>query len=239
MYHFARTDWQKRLDGGFTVWSEGYDVQIDVLSTSRPLNSLKLQTSHIVFGLYTTMVDVAAHSRFCETHTDFFLNRRRVGVLVIEEKAPRTPLRSGGINATGTSIRSGSPQSNAVTYPSGTFNDPDDIGFSVSYTFSGVRVNSKDVFLAILDALATTAQFPQAAPFTSLSAISPSGGCTVRVDAVERMNYSFIIKTLRLVISDIIVPLGKFEEMTLQLKGDDSTVAEGSIKLTDSKSIAR
>ncbi len=241
MYKFAQTGWSKVLVGGITIWVERFNVQIDIESEGMAHGSTKLETSHIVLGLYQTMVEVAARSHFCETLTTLTMHGRQIGRLIIEKRTQRT-VEGGGSDAINLTLVEASPQGNAVTYPSGHFIDPDDPDFSISYTYSGARINSKDIFLAVLDALATSAQFSPLTPFSSLSIISPSGDCAVNIVGIDGgfpVNYSFVTKTLRIVVMEIMVKLGKFEEIELQLKYEDFMMASASFKLADRGTIAQ
>lgn len=223
--------------GALTVWSSGFDVEIDIESSRGAHGSVPLETVHIVSGLYETIVDVVAQSRFCEVHTTLLLHRRQIGILLLQKRSPTRTLATGGANATSSVSVDSVAQENAVVYPSGTFTDPDDAAFSLSYTYSGVRINSKDIFLAVLDALATAAQFSRVKYFQSLTAVSPSGSCAISIVAnlgsIFRVNYSFVTKALRFLIVDVMVPLGKFEGLTLQLKWETSEMAEMSVRLGD------
>lgn len=235
MYHFAQEGWDKVLDGGFTIWAEGFDVEIDIEASHPPSGPLRLQTSHIVFGLYRTIVDVAAQSHFCEVLTSLFVHRRQIGMLVIEGRTPRL-LEQGEYNASNGIILRASTLGSAVTYPSGDITDPVEPEFSVSYTFSGDRINSRDIFLAVIEALAISAQFSWRTPFRYLDSSSPSGKCVVRIVSIEgpfKVNYSYVTKALRSMIRDVMVILRKFEDVTLQLKWNTFVIAEGSIKSVD------
>ena len=241
MYQFAQAGWTYKLTGGYTVWAEGLDVQLDVESSSGSHGSLGLETRHIAFGILNTMVDVAATSRFCEVLTTISLHRRQLGIFVIEKRRPRT-LGNGKANITISSPPAVSSQSNAVTYPTGQFKDSEDPEFSISYTYTGARINSKGVFLAILDALATSAQFARGMSFDSLDAASAGGDCVIKIvgnDGPYKVNYSFVAKALRILIADIIVPLNKFEEMKFELEWEATVMAEASIRLANRGTVAR
>ena len=237
MYSFAQEDWNKQQLDAFTILSPRSDIQIDI----EPFrDTIQLEVNHIVFGLYDTILDVAEKSRFCETLSTLSLHRRLVGTLRIEKMTPR--ILDGGINAPNLTVVKGLPQSNGVTYPTGRLQDPDNPEFSIDYIYYGARINSKDIFLAILDALATAAQFSDIEPFESLRAASPSGPCVVNlvgVDGPIKTNYSFVTKALRMTIVGIMVKLGKFEEIALRLKWEGSLIAEGSVKLTDRGAVAQ
>ena len=239
MYQFAQIGWHKELDGGLRVWAEGFDVEVNIRALRGPQNPLALQTVHIVFGLYETIVDVAAQSRFCDVVTTLWLHRRRLGYLRIEKRMPEK--LTSGTDDTNLTVVKAFPQSNDGTYPSGQFIDPDDPEFSIHYTFSGARIDSKSIFLAILGGLAASAQYSPDRGFRSLHTISPSADCVIdiiEIDASFEVNYSFVTKALRMMITDIIVPLRKFEEVTFQLKWLASTIAEGSIKLANRGAVA-
>ena len=191
----------------------------------------------MAIGLYTTMLDIAALSRFCEVHATLSQHQRLIGLLFIE-KTPSPTLEQAGINATSLLLDTDSLQ----TYPSGRIVDPNDPNFEIGYTYSGARLNSKDVFLGVLDALATAAQFGRLTFFESLNAVSPSGACTISIAAIQsstfRVTYNFVTKALLFMITEVMVYLKKFGEVTLQLEWKGSAMAEMSVKLADHRAIA-
>ena len=242
MYHFAQLGWDKPLAQSITYWAEGYNVQIGIDSAQGSYGSIRLATNHIVIGLYTTMLDVAALSRFCEVHTTLSLHQRKICVLHIEKKTSAT-LEQGGTNATNLLLDKGSLQGSVLTYPSGRIIDPDDPNFEIAYTYSGARLNSKDVFLGVLDALATAAQFNRLTFFESLNVNSPSGSCTISILAIQsssfRVKYSFVTRALLIMITDIMIHLKNFGEVTLQLEWKRSSMAELSVKSADHSPLAQ
>ena len=143
--------------------------------------------------------------------------------MLIEKKTSPT-LEWGGPNATSVLLEKGSPQGSVLTYPSGRVIDLDDLNFSVVYTYSGARLNSKDVFLAVLDALAIAAQSDRLALFESLKVISPSGACTISTVAIRK--YSFVTRALLIMIREIMVYLKNIGELMLRLEWKMSAMAE-------------
>lgn len=235
MYHFAQKGWNQQLSGGFTIWVVGFTVEIDIESSQGQHGSFDLQTCHIILGLYETMVEVSAQSRFCEVLTTLSLHRRQIGVLTIQKRTSSTQEKDGA-NATRSLMANGFSSSNVATYPSGQITDADDARFTVTYIYSGIRINSKDIFLAALDALATAAQFSPDTSFTSLNAISASGYCVISIamdGSQSQMSYSYVTKALRAMISSIVVVLRRFEEVTFQLNWRGNKMVEGSIRLAD------
>ena len=242
MYHFAQLGWDSPLGQSITYWAEGYNVQIGIISTQGSYGSIRLANSHIVIGLYTTVLDVAARSRFCEVHTTLSQHQRKIGLLHIEKKTSAT-LEQGGTNATNLLLDKGSLNGSVLTYPSGRIIDPDNPNFEIVYIYSGARLNSKDVFLGVLDALATAAQFNRLTFFESLNVISPSGACTISIVAIQsstfRVKYSFVTRALLIMITDIMIYLKNFGEMTLQLEWKRSAMADLSVKSANHAPIAQ
>ena len=226
--------WNKKLERALTVWTESFDVQIDIAPSQMSFGSIPLVTNHVVSGIYETIVDVAAKSRFCEVLSTLSLHMRHIGTMRIEKVTPRT--LDAEANVTLLTIADVHSQSNDITYPSGRYKDPDDVEFSIDYEYSGARINSKDIFLVVIDALATAAQSSPDTLLNSIHAVSPSGDCVINIAKVggrSKINYSFVTKALRLLITDIMVKLRKFEEIGFRLNWDASVVAEASIKLAD------
>ena len=229
-YEFAQLGWNRALRRSATVWADGFNTQIYIETAGDAHGSFHLDTGQILSGLYDTMVDVSAQSRFCEVSTTLSLYGRRTGLLVLEKRRPST-LGGHGTNAANSSLLTASSQSNAATYPSGSIVDRDDQSFSLSYAYSGVSINSKDVFLAIIDGLTIAGQSPPSTPFKSLNAVSPSGICVISIVEVDQVKYSYVTKALRNLVRDIMVTLKKFGEVTFKLMLEGRTMAAGSIKL--------
>lgn len=236
MYRFAQEEWQQPLIRIYTFRSVRYDIQMEV----EPAPSvLKLENGHVVLGVYDTIVDVAAKSQFCETLSTISFHGREVGTVRIEKKMPET--LDNGSGATSFTTVDTSPQGNGMTYPKGRFDDPDEPHFSVEYIFYGGRINSKDIFLAVLDALAIAAQFKDIAPFTSLDGASPSGDCVIKILGTRgryKVNYSFVTKTLLILIQHIMIPLVKFEEVALRLIWKGTLMANASVKMAGRGAVA-
>ena len=219
--------------GGFTTWESTFSVEIDIEATRMQRTAVGLLTSHVVVGLYQTIVEVSDQSRFCEVLTTISLYGRQIGSLAIQKRISGTKTHVGRITTSSLMVK-GFSSSNAPTYPSGEIIDVDDHSFTTSYTFSGIRINSKDIFIAVLDALATAAQFPANTPFRSLNAVSPSGNCVISISvesSQSELSYSFVTKALRSLITSAMVVLRKFEEVTFQLNWRAERMVEGSIRM--------
>ena len=232
-YDFAQLGWNKAFTEGMTIWVHGFDVEIDI-EAAGAVNHL----SHglILLGLYETMANIAAQSRFCQLSTSLLRYGRRIGLLSVEESKQLT-LGGNVTDVANSSQLTAASQSIAVTSTSGSITDRDDRSFSVSYIYSDLPINSKDVFLAIIDGMVTAGQSSPGTPFQSLHAMSPSGNCLIRIIRVDQVNYSYVTRALKLV-RDIMVMRKKFGEMTFELKVEVRTIASGSVKPASHRSEA-
>ena len=232
MYHSAQLGWHEKTPAGFTIWARRFDVQIDVDPSRMTRGSRELETNNVVSGMYETIVDVAATSRFCGVVSTLFIYGRKIGTLRIGKVRPGGGLE-GEIPAANSTLVKDASRTNGITYPSGHYDDPDDVEFIIDYTYAGTRINSRDIFLAVIDALATCARFDPGQTLTSFHALSPLGDCVISVDNVDgpfKINYSFVTKALTLMVTDIMIELGKFEEITLRLMWQGSLTAEVRVK---------
>lgn len=230
MYEFAKTGWDDPLARNMRIWAYGYDVEIDIENWQGPGGPLPLRTNHVVLALYEVVVAMSTSVRFFEVAATISIQRRRVGVLKMERLRPINIAHDQpeGINES-------KPETtkSIVNAPSGTVIDQDDPRFTISYAYSGARINSKDVFIAILEALAITAEYTDTLPFHSLATTSASRKCMITFSDARsgsKLHYSFITQALRILTWDVIIALKLFGEMTLQLLWDGQKIAEGNIK---------
>ena len=237
MYYLTTIGWRRELDTALTISAMKFNVDIAVIPRLDPGAPLGLTTNCIVVGLWEIILDIATNSRFCEVVASLLLHNRQFGSLAIA----RTEQKIHGYNASSLAIIEKPSDSNAVTYPSGRYIDEDEQDFSVSYTFSGTRIDSKSIFLVVIDALAISAEFSPTRAFFSLQTVSPFGDCKISISGLRvpvGFNYSFITKALMMLVEDIMVALGKFEEITFQLEWQDETLAEGRVQLISHVAVA-
>lgn len=86
----------------------------------------------------------------------------------------------------------------------------------------------KKIFIAILDGLATSAQYADDARFQHLTVTSAWGGCRISISeavGLQRINYSFVTKALRILTWDVILRLRVFRGMTFDLKWEGTSMA--------------
>lgn len=236
MYQFAQRGWDTTLKDGFVVWAYGYDVEIDIESSQGRYGPLELKTSHMVLGLYQTILQISTESKFCEVYATLSLHQRQIGTLKIQKKISQSIKANYSMNTMHNRLWGSEerPKIISATYPSGELIDSDDPRFVITYTYTGIRINSRDIFTAIIDALADSAQFSSITIFETLNARSASATCAISLSSTEspsQITYGFVTKTLRALIWGVMVSLAKFGEMTFELKWKDVNMAQGSIRV--------
>ena len=216
------------------MWTREFSVEIDVVASQAPGSALQLQTRHIILGLYETMIAVSENSRFCELQTRLSLHGRQIGILKIVKKVAGTTTEMNNLNATTSTMAKPSLNGDVLTYPSGQVIDTSDPSFSMSYAYSGVRINSRDIFMAAIDALAIAAQFDPGTAFSSLHAESASGNCLIsiaQVDGLYQMSYIHVTRALRIMVADVMLTLNYFGAVELVLKRQGVPMGKMEVKL--------
>ena len=234
MYYFACEDWDQVFDKAIQIPAKDYDVEVEILAAFGPGAPLPLRTSHIIFGVYDTVLAMSHSIRFVEVLTTLSLYGRNIGSVAIRKHAilaaKTTPPTS---NQNNTLTVSPVPTNSARNNPSGTITDGDDSRFSISYVYDGARINIKDILLTVLNVVVIAAQSGSDQPFQALVANSASEKCAItlsKVAAKTQADYSLVLRAMEVIVYDVILPLKVFGEMTLQLKWEGEIVAEGKIE---------
>jgi hypothetical protein len=232
MYQYAQKGWDDIFEGGARTWVTGYKVEVDLEDIQKPGGPLPLLISHIVLGLYYTIVELWRSKRYCKVTASLSTHNRQRGTLRIQDLgSPVLSVNTANDNLT--NISPGALSFTTPTYPSGSFSDVDDHRFTIDYAYDGGRIASEDIFIAALDGLATSAQYIDDSKFQHLAATSASGKCQIDVSEVaspHQVNYSYVIKALRILTLDVIRYLRKFEGMTFDLKWEGISIAKGYMK---------
>lgn len=232
MYGLAQRGWDDRLIGGWQIWASGQKVEVDVESTGGSHGPLPLLTSHIVVAVYSTVEKLWKDKAFCKVTTSISIGQRQIGTLKIQPFAGRAT----SVGVTNSDIGNSTAENlstNPATQPSGQVTDKDDVRFTVDYAYSGARIDSQEMFIAILDALANSAPHPDTSDFHHLAAASASGGCTIviyKVASPYQITYSYTTRALRTLTRFVIQPLRRFGEMTFELNWKGTNIAKGYFK---------
>lgn len=240
MYNLAQKGWSSRIEGGLSVWATGFSVEVDIESSQGLQGPLPLLVSHVVIALYDTVVELSKNKLFCKVTATLSLQQRQLGVLKIQKLAGMPSLITTNNGTTNLTI--GDLSTTMAAGPSGKAIDADDSRFSIVYAYDGTRIGSQDIFIAILDGLATAAQYDDFAPFTTLKVISASKNCEIYVwldGPYDDMSYSFVTKGLRMLTWDVILRLKRFGGMTFEMQWEGEGISKGYIKEIQAVDIAR
>ena len=129
---------------------------------------------------------------------------------------------------------------NVLTANSGTLRDPAYPGYKINWQYQNTRINSKDIFLAVLDGMATAAQPIERARCPHLEVVSPVsrlGQAIISLNDVyvsgdvAFLTYKDVIITLYLMFRDAIIGLTKFGKMSFQVYLQGSKRGEGQIEI--------
>ena len=229
------------------VWRKGYDVEILIKNsgTSQPL--LMLTSNVLVTGLWETMVQICQYNFYYETTLKMWYHNEEIGTLMIQEHGVEASANGTKADAdtfsnsvapkdVALSLAQAAPLNSTAlpSYPSGRIRFPEDVRFSITYTYQTTQIQSKDVFMAVLGILATAAQYhPAMQPIKELKQVSPSKRCAITLmptrDWVE-FNYADAVNGLNLLVNTIMLSLEKFGEMSFSVWFLREKVGQGSVK---------
>jgi len=231
MYQFAQKGWDTTLDGGIRTWAQGSTVEVDIEGSQRSGGPFPLLTSHIILGLYYTMVEISKSQIFCKVTASLWIEKRQRGTLKIQELASgMSSVDTANTGLTNATI------GDLSAHPSGRAVDFDDSRFTIDYVYDGSKIASQDIFIAVLDGLATSAQYADDAKFQQLAATSASGKCQINITEVagpHQISYRLVTKALRMLTFYVILRLRTFGEMDFDLKWEDASIAQGSMRAVD------
>lgn len=229
MYKLAQEEWNDYIHEDLYMSVTTYNIWIIAASTPQH----ELQISLLVIGLQDSIIAMARLSGFFRLTVNLSLNGLVIGHLDFGriETPPYNVTSTGYTKEVLLSINK--IQSNGSLSNSGQIVDPYDSKFVVSYTFYGKAINSKEVFTAVLDGLAISAQYKSEEHCSLLEAVSVSGTSAISVSQIPsfptRLHYSDVTKALLILTTGVIVTRRRFGEVEFEISYDGIQIAEGYI----------
>lgn len=113
--------------------------------------------------------------------------------------------------------------------------DPVNDRYMIDYKFDGTRLNSKDVFAVILDALATAAPHDKDSDCQDLLGVGPpsrTGQAVVsfhQVPSAHPMSYPIAKSALYAIFTKLDIDQNKWGEMTFDVLRDGEKVGQGDV----------
>lgn len=184
-----------------------------------------LRFSHAVPGLYQAAIDALQEPLFYGFEAEWKLRSALVGSMQVI-KARWTPF---------TKFVPASNLTADLSGETGTVIDPVNDGYKIDYKFDGTKLNSKDIFAAILDALATAAPHDKNSDCQNLLGVGPpsrTGQVVVsihQVPSAHPMSYNTATSALYAIFTKLNVDQNKWGEMTFDVLREAEKVGQGDV----------
>ncbi|KAI4170327.1 MAG: hypothetical protein LQ343_005080 [Gyalolechia ehrenbergii] len=218
------------------------DVAVYVHNPSRS-GSYTLRTGDVLRGLYNGVVAMS-DGHFQPVAVEMFMFEQSIGTIYISDRSTSHGPPSSQMlphrrnNDRGEEMGMPSdPRKISNPRDSGRYVDPHAIGCSILYKWSPGKIQSKDIFTAIMEGLIIIAHDGTREPFDSLNAPSASGNCALNIRKVAREPIKlsgFKASTLLFMLTDMIVQQRRFEHLDFEFEygapGDpEKRILEGFI----------
>ena len=237
MVELARRPWEDPLFAMVADHVEGYNVVMMFLNPRRPSEPKQLRICHCVVALYRAIVIMTDGVMFCKMRAIIKLRSFELGAFNVSPVDIDTI--AGNVNETMTdsldraSKTAMNSSDGAVSVDRGRLVDPENFLFVIEYLWYGRSMRSKDISLAVLDAIATAATHETNSECETLEIVSPEGDCVIVVDqlttAGRRLTYSYVVRALELAYDGIFVPQKRWGDLLLMLRFSDRAFGEISI----------
>ncbi|KAL8829558.1 MAG: hypothetical protein Q9170_006111 [Blastenia crenularia] len=224
MYDFAQRAWGQIVLAFDSKQFNNYNVLILFINTQPPTAPDQLQVMHCVAALYRAIVAMTDGVLFYELRSQLGMHSANIGGLSI------TPIDDPRIRATepsGTSLEDDAKDvsiekdiDSVSDMAKGEIEDPIYPSFGIKFQFLGKSIQSKEVSMAILEALTAAAPHPVIQGCQELWVSSPDGGCAIFIESVHSVHpftYQWATRALILLFQKIIVPQKNFGDIHLEL----------------------
>lgn len=229
MYKLAQEEWNDRIHEHLYMSVTIYNIWIFAASTTQ----IRIQISLLVIALQDAIIAMARLSGFFGLTVNICLDGPIIGLLEIgnNESPPDSITTTSGTKDVLRLVNKN--PSNGSLSNSGQVVDPLDSKFVISYTFYGKAINSKEVFTAVLDGLAISAQYNSQEDCSVLEAVSVSGTSALSVSQIPSfstpLHYSDVTRALLILTTGVIVLRRRFGEVEFGISYDGIEIAEGYI----------
>ena len=192
----------------------------------------ELRTLHVALGLYFTVITMIASSPFYQYGADMYRRDRLIGRLSIEQIPTTTPL-STSIEAIDYINTSNTTTRNSTSHSSGLGRTIIWHNMNIYYEFAGARINSKDLYTAVLSGLADAAKAGMDTVCTELQAYSQADNLVFWVDGHESASHPFTYKEVtdlfRAVVAEMTLEQRRFGEINFIVTDGNDGLASGFI----------
>lgn len=192
----------------------------------------RLQPIYVVLGIYYVVCSMATNRAFYEYGADLYQVRRLIGGVMIEPSLETTPLNTSidavhyadTTNITAVDSASQSPSLGRTFF----FKD-----LTVTFEYTGGRINSEDLFFAVLGGLADAAQAGMDTVCTQVYAVSRSRNLVFWIDgneqAEEPLTYGSATDILKGISDDMTLNQRRFAVIEFIVRNGTDELATGYV----------
>ena len=189
-----------------------------------PKIGYRLQLSHLLLGLYQTVISMTEHNRFFMAATTFKENGRYIAAAVMGP-IPRGPSSN---NALASAAAAGN---GTLSDESGQIQDTKYGWLKIEWSSNGIRVQASEIFTTIMDAIISTADEPGTRDRSYIYGVSSSGNTAMNLHSVDgslhRLTNKLIQDALLLITRHVFVKQRKFEEVDFTMFAEGNVMARG------------
>ena len=233
MVELARRQWEDPLFAMVADHVDGFNVVIMILNPRRPSESEQLLMCHCVVALYRVVAIMTDGVMFCKMRAIIKMgNSYELGALSM---SPMDRI-DGSVNQTKRDLPSSrnkttmNDSNDAVSVDRGRLVDPENFLFVIEYLWYGKSIRSREISLAILDAIATAAPHGINSNCERLEVVSPEGDCVLVVDQLDtagrKLTYFYAVRALELAYDDIFIKYKRWGDLLLMLRFNDRPLGE-------------
>ncbi|MCJ1458663.1 hypothetical protein MMC28_009037 [Mycoblastus sanguinarius] len=225
LYHLAQQPWDQTVYIGHLsrIVDKSFGT---IILTNFDGPGTEMQTGHVILALYKGVFAMAeGRPGFYQLNAMVFVTGRHVGSVQIV-KILSNVNKTMGLMASQDVNSSGN-----LTDTSGKIPDPDDDKYEISYHYDGRSVPAQEILTAVLDGLATAAQYSTSDACQWTTGVSVLGNTVVHVGQTfgQTLLCGQLMKLFYLVGGWITIRLKLFGEMDFSLMFEGREIAEGYI----------
>lgn len=213
---------QTRAASGIDHFHPPGSVAVILLDNTEGL----MENGHAISALYRSLFAIVETNAYCVVTTTLILQGQKIATLKI---LPAFPAPVDAIVRVSNDTTASPIPTNSARDSSGKIASDVDSRLIMSYQYDGARVDSRDIWTAVLDDIVETAYNGANSTFSHIDAVSASGDAVYHMHTtagVGTCKYWYMAEALRLMFIKMVISK-RFQEVKLEIEYDGKTIAEG------------
>ncbi|KAL8992130.1 MAG: hypothetical protein Q9169_007349 [Polycauliona sp. 2 TL-2023] len=222
MYDLAQRPYNTVIQATDSRQYKDYNVLILFLNTGPPESSMKLQVMHCVATLYQAVQVMTDEVLFVPGRAAMTLRQVHIG-------------ENSGNDVTEKEEEGDAAPALDVGEDTGHIADPDFPQFSIDFQFLGRPINSKEISLAVFEALTVATPVPRTDECIEIM-VSTDRGCVIIVEGThgaQRFTYQWATRALKLLYQEVMVARKRFGDVKLDIKYEGKIFGQLRVLRTD------